>query len=61
MYKQEKEKIELEEEIKRNIDKTIKKNRINYNDSFNTELLPLSNGKKDGLLVSLKTLREICG
>jgi hypothetical protein len=61
MYKQEKEKNKLEEEIKRSIDKSIKKKRINYNDGFNKELIALSTGKKDGLRASLKTLRGICG
>jgi|AntAceMinimDraft_17_1070374.scaffolds.fasta_scaffold37686_1 hypothetical protein len=61
MYKKEKEKIEIEAEIKKNYDREIKKKRINYNDSFNAEIIPLQAGKTDGLRISLKALRGICG
>ena len=61
MYKQAKEKIEIEEEIKRNIDILIKEKRKKCNDCFNTEIPALSMGKKDGLQISLKSLRGICG
>jgi hypothetical protein len=61
MYKKEKEKIEIEAEIKKNYDREIKKKRINYNDSFNAEIISLQAGKTDGLRISLKALRGICG
>ena len=61
MYKKEKEKIEIEAKIKRNYDREIKKKRVNYNDSFNTEIIPLQAGKTDGLRILLKALRGICG
>ena len=61
MYKHEKEKIEIEAEIKRSYDKEIKKKRNRYNNSFNSEITSLQAGKRDGLRVALKGLRGICG
>jgi len=60
-YKEEKEKRVVAEEIRKSLEKEIKRKRQKYNNEWNAVLVGISSGKRDGLRVSLKALRGICG
>ena len=61
MYKKEKEEREVTEKIKEQFDKTIRKRRQNYTDTWNNQPVATQMGKRNGLYYELKGLRGICG
>ncbi len=60
-YKKDKKEREIQEAIKEQFDKAIKKKRAKYTDAWNKLTVVGQVGKADGLYYSLKALRGVCG
>ena len=60
-YKKEKEQRMLQEEIRRDVDKQIKKRQKMYTDVWNHETIAASIGEVTGVYHLTKKLRGICG
>ncbi len=60
-YREERQKREIQEEIRAEFDKQIKKNQKHYTDVWNHNTLAGSIGRVDGMYHLTKKLRGICG